>query len=543
MANRSLYFILLFFILFTVLLPFASADIMNITNAAYVRKDTASTNYGSSEYIYKMGSGWSYEEWAYIQIPEHIGTVYLNLYVVSVEDPTINIYNTTSFDESGITWNNRPSAVSAVLLNYVHGDPGAYTNITLGGVSNYIIINGSLSYMEGRYCSDDIGITCTSGKQLYVSYTPPPPPLNETRINISSNVDYNTTISTSNINSSFYVTTWISNELWNSDWSWWSYIVSHEFYLEYVDPHGTVHDVSPVYAIYNQNASQKLVNLSSIGVFGDYTFRIKRYFNDTALAQSSITLTNDQSNTNNPTYDFHFVSNNSNDPNILAIHTNPEYVKLSFDYYNYNTTYGENWAIYSGYSNDLGNVEAYGNGTYNMATTLLGLVAKPILIRGRMCTSYNYGGCVSGYVGTDYVYYNPFNTTPTPTPTPTIPPTPYPTFTSIPTSTPIPTPATTYTPQPTITFTPQPTSTNYSNYNGSGMGNLNDFGNLSGSAISNINNGSANINSQIQSYDYSKSKSIYSYILPSIFNMIPPKIWGIIILGWALEISLILLKR
>ncbi len=108
--------------------------------------------------------------------------------------------------------------------------------------------------------------------------------------------------------------------------------------------------------------------------------------------------------------------------------------------------------------------------------------------------------------------------------------------------TPYPTPNVTYTPN--ATYTPIP-DVNATAYNGSsGLGNI--TGNMSGignQSLIYINNGTTQISSQISSYNYSKSKSVYTYFLIPIINMIPAKLWGLIILGWALEISLILLKR
>jgi len=130
-------------------------------------------------------------------------------------------------------------------------------------------------------------------------------------------------------------------------------------------------------------------------------------------------------------------------------------------------------------------------------------------------------------------------------------------FTPVPNGTPIPIPS----PQPTIAPTgtpyPSPSPFNEGNldnlsqgnntFNGSGNmsypGNLSGFSELGNDTLIDIHNISSNISGSIVSYNYTKSKSVYSYFLPAIFNMIPAKLWGLIILGFALEISLILWKR
>ncbi len=112
----------------------------------------------------------------------------------------------------------------------------------------------------------------------------------------------------------------------------------------------------------------------------------------------------------------------------------------------------------------------------------------------------------------------------------------------VPLPTPYPTPNETYIPNATYTPYPDTNYTNYTGYNGT-LNMTGNIGNISNASLTYINNGTIQISNQISAYNYSKSKSILSYFLPSIFNIIPVEMWGVIILGWALEISLILLRR
>ncbi len=47
----------------------------------------------------------------------------------------------------------------------------------------------------------------------------------------------------------------------------------------------------------------------------------------------------------------------------------------------------------------------------------------------------------------------------------------------------------------------------------------------------------------ITTYNYTASKSIFDYFIPPIFSMMPAELWGLVILGWSLELVLIFFKR
>jgi len=152
-----------------------------------------------------------------------------------------------------------------------------------------------------------------------------------------------------------------------------------------------------------------------------------------------------------------------------------------------------------------------------------------------------------------YVFHYLSNAT---IPIPIVLPTPNPTPTA-PSPTPTPTPNTTYisSTNTSITF-PTPIqipnsivfdkneSSNLSSSGGNTLDNVTEhFGKTGVNAVRNITNSTNNISSQISSYNYTTSKTVFNFFLPAIFNMLPAKLWLIIILGWLLEVSLIIIKR
>jgi len=146
------------------------------------------------------------------------------------------------------------------------------------------------------------------------------------------------------------------------------------------------------------------------------------------------------------------------------------------------------------------------------------------------------------------VYGGSVSPSPTPTPPPSSTPVPSPTASPSPTSVPISVPNnTTYIPSVISTPIGHPydnPNPNPLDSNGITLDNGTTYiGETGSNAINNASNISDNISGQISSYNYTISKSVYTIFFPAIFNMIPTKIWLVIILGWALEISLIIIKR
>lgn len=107
----------------------------------------------------------------YIKLPSTASTVYLNLYIEpSDEGHTVNIYNTGSFDEDTITWNNRPTDTS-FLTSFTIPDYLIWYNITLTNPSQYLHLQSAGGYWYFEYSSDD---TPWSNQRPYIVYTPPP---------------------------------------------------------------------------------------------------------------------------------------------------------------------------------------------------------------------------------------------------------------------------------------------------------------------------------------------------------------------------------
>lgn len=318
---------------------------------------------------------------------------------------------------------------------------------------------------------------------------------------IFSNVtDYNSSISSRNINDSFYVTTWINDSLWSSDKSWWGWIVGTDFYITYIAPNGYT---STSLYIYNQNADQTLFNFSALGWLGNYTFMVKRFFSDQIIIQKNITIVNSSGGYVLPSIDDIYFSvpsgsNNSN-PNIdvltRSVGNNIDVKYQMWD--NISGVYAE--AEYPlVYCDDCSYLSL---GTYITGTNYFNL--KPVKIIAKLYDN-TYTTLAS-----DYIYFNSSTPPPTPPPTPlpTLPPTPLPTYSPTPTPTPTPTP------YPTATESGEycPTCNQTFNYNTSG-----NFGGLNSSLQS--------INSSLTSYDSATSKAILAEVVPSVLNVLPIKI-------------------
>lgn len=556
---KTLFFsaiILLFFSLFAVLFitPPVNAAYIDLIADSYCTGSPHASNYqvvgstGGSDY----SGRWHYN---ISSIPSGRGiinaTLYSNIYTDTngiIVTHNLTVGNATSFSCSMSNGTSILKSWTFSGTQIISNDVTSTVTDWYNGVSNpgFVIYPQHISGgSNGKiYENPPHG----SISKLRVYYTDL---YNNTGVNdivFSQTSNYNISISTLDVNNSFYVTTWIDNATWNSGWSWYGILLGTDFYLETFYPNG---GTTTQGNIYNQNANQKLINLSYMyPVTGTYTFKIMRFFNDTPVFTNSITLTNSTGSTNNTYPPFIGFSNNAPpDPNVIITYNYSGNSVILLDGHNYNFILGSNWGLYPTTGLDspfgLNSGQQMGNGTLSIVNDLT-YWRTPLLLRARLfsqsqCSGVNCGTATA--LATDYHYFNPLNYTPTPTPTPTLPPTPIPTLSPTPTPTATFSPTPTYTPNPTITFTPQPTDSNYSSYNGSGMGNLNDFGNVSTNNINNINNNTISVSNQISSYDYSTSKSVFGYFLPAIFNMIPPKLWGIIILGWAMEVSLILLRR
>jgi len=122
----------------------AYADQLSITNDAYIRQSAPNTVFNDNDL--NIGPSSPFISWrTYIQLPNIATINYLNLYVYSGSFPgdTYEVYNTGSFDETTLTYNNRPAPTTLITTGVWHI---GWNNISFPGTSvttGYILLAGT----------------------------------------------------------------------------------------------------------------------------------------------------------------------------------------------------------------------------------------------------------------------------------------------------------------------------------------------------------------------------------------------------------------
>jgi hypothetical protein len=505
-----------------------SSTIITISEDAQAAYSSPTTNYGSG-LILSVASGTSSSicTYSYIKfnMPKYssISSAVLHLYDAGnpTGTPTINVYTvSSSWSESSITWNNAPNPGSLIVSGGAGAGWRSYN--VLGGMSS-----GNLSFVLVATTSTSLKAMAFRSKEydngnytgyLDVSYIADNN--NTNSIIISNTSNYNNAITSTN-SPNIYITTWVNN----SNWGFWSPFID---YVQVIRPDGYEYTalVSET-GIWGQNAYQQQYSLSPyLGstMYGDWTFNLMHGVFPEVIATTTLTYVNpaDAPSTislslsgNNVTLDYWTNPINRNIANL-------EY-SITYDTLSPNPSYnnplcssssvlGCAYPVSWNGSKDITNfiIDKY---YFSSNTVILHAYTK-------------YNGIIIAQSDKSY-RFEPIFVSPIPTPT----------YAPIPTNTP------TYTPMPTFTPIVYENNTNNSAFNGSPMGNLSEMGTIANSSIGNIHSIGTSVNARITSYDYSKSQIVYTYFFPAIFNIIPIKIWLLIILGWALELTCIFLKR
>jgi hypothetical protein len=153
---------------------------VTVTSAAYVYKLNPTTNYGTSTVLNVRNDlpVHTYDQWSYVQKPVASSSSYLIESLSTTQDFSINgfatsgsnveVYGTTIFDESTVTWNTKPAA-GASLGTFVpsFGSPQWRTMSTIA-FSDYILLCGTgANAISGVFSSDD----ASSNKPFFTYYT------------------------------------------------------------------------------------------------------------------------------------------------------------------------------------------------------------------------------------------------------------------------------------------------------------------------------------------------------------------------------------
>jgi hypothetical protein len=129
-----------------------------VTKDAYVTSSSPSTNYGTSSYLYTSSSQWSYLAWVVnLGYPsDRVLSISVNLKInhYSGGGCTVEVYSTSDFSETGITWNNKPALGSSLGSKNI----GTTTNVwesfsSISGLNDYFksCINSS-GYLNAYIC-------------------------------------------------------------------------------------------------------------------------------------------------------------------------------------------------------------------------------------------------------------------------------------------------------------------------------------------------------------------------------------------------------
>ncbi len=207
----------------------ADAITENITNASYVLSAEPDSNYNTQEYL-SVGnvSGLIFQ--TYIELPNNNSNIILhlyNLYAAGFTDTNISVHNTNIFDESTLTWNNKPA-----ILNYVgsfivpsgSSSIGWY-NVTLTSPYKYVVL---------LTLSDDVGADKAFATDESVLY---PPYITSDTFDPSGYVKNINGTSLTGVNITYGNTT-----VWSNTTGWYdfgdsfangtySYSVKHGFYV------------------------------------------------------------------------------------------------------------------------------------------------------------------------------------------------------------------------------------------------------------------------------------------------------------------------
>lgn len=135
----------------------ADATTQNITNSAYVESNNPNINYGSSERLNVANDG--YFEKTYIELPYYSSEIVLFLYANYSLNDRLVINSTTYFNESNITWNNRPSDISILGAYQMNNTVPQWKSFIITNPTQYISIGFNESNLTGNveqvFKSDD----------------------------------------------------------------------------------------------------------------------------------------------------------------------------------------------------------------------------------------------------------------------------------------------------------------------------------------------------------------------------------------------------
>jgi len=427
-------------------------------------------------------------------------------YIVYLCEPV-----SSSWTEYGITWNNQPEC-GASFQNYtMESDwPIGWHQVNISDfLSTKIGITSIRLY--GTY-DVYVDIDISSREDENKPYIQLNTSLEDTNtIIVSETTDYNIPITQTN-NSYVYLTTWVNDSIW----SFWSPLAMK---VEVTPPTSTIKSIG---SVWGQNAYQINYDFPE-GEYGDYQFKLKNCFivcfPENTLADTNVTYLSpaDAPSTikfvrigNNLSFDY-FVN-----PYIYDL-ANMDYITTYYILNNPDENPSTPHLLRAWYEPDY----------YNGSEALDYYIALNNYFDGNTVSIHAYIYEFETIIAEDIIYYE-YSLIPVPTLTP-IP-------------TPIPTPTETYTPIPTVQPTPDPE--NFTQFNGTGLENTTAYmGDVVNNSLGNINTYSTEANAQISSYDYSTHKGVLGIFLPTILNMFPTKVWGLIILGLSLELVLIILKR
>jgi len=169
-VNRRAALITIFVFACVVMSQPAQSLRLNITNAAYATSKYPYYNFGDGIPTLEVATNHSSIEYAesYLEIPtlngnlltsDTVGNVTLHLWVSDIDSTNndINIFESNSFDETTLTWNNAPKTSNLIKTYTPASGAGVWQNIILKDPPQYICLNFTWTSTTQRigYASDD----------------------------------------------------------------------------------------------------------------------------------------------------------------------------------------------------------------------------------------------------------------------------------------------------------------------------------------------------------------------------------------------------
>jgi hypothetical protein len=141
MTHPRNHLTLTFFVIILILslIPFAHASTnYNITNAAYAVELDPTNNFNNADLLVRNMT--NNRNYIYIELPVSSGTRNLTMYEwTNAGGRNASIYNTNSFNESNLTWNNKP-AVNTMCTPYHTTSNTGWYNFDVSSCGQYIVI-------------------------------------------------------------------------------------------------------------------------------------------------------------------------------------------------------------------------------------------------------------------------------------------------------------------------------------------------------------------------------------------------------------------